>query len=165
MWVSASAANDADEPFVCGRMNPAIEPGSRVSLHFRLSLADGTLAEASAPGEPWTVTVGRDDLVEALERCLLGLRAGERRRCEIPAQEAFGPASDDAIHTLSRNAFPSELGVEVGQIIGFTTPAGQEIPGRVLDMTETEVTMDFCHPLAGHDLVFEVEILAVDPPA
>jgi FKBP-type peptidyl-prolyl cis-trans isomerase SlpA len=146
-------------------MNPAIEPGSRVSLHFRLSLADGTLAEASAPGEPWTVTLGRGDLLEALERCLLGLRAGEHRRYEIPALEAYGSARDDAIHTLPRSAFPPELGVEVGQVIGFTTPVGDEIPGRVQDVTETEVTVDFCHPLAGHDLVFEVEILAVEPGA
>ncbi len=144
-------------------LSPIIAPGSRVSLHFSLSLTDGTLAEASAPGKPWTVTVGSGDLFEALERCLLGLRAGERRRCEIPAQEAFGPVRDDAIHTLPRSAFPSELGVEVGQVIGFTTPAGQEIPGRVLNVTETEVTVDFCHPLAGHNLVFEVEILAVEP--
>lgn len=143
-------------------MNPAIEPGSRVSLHFRLCLADGTLAEASAPGAPWTVTVGGGDMIDALERCLLGLRAGERRRCEIPALEAFGAASDDAIHSVPRSAFPAELAVEAGQVIGFTTPAGQEVPGRVLDVTETEVTMDFSHPLAGHDLVFEVEILAVE---
>lgn len=143
-------------------MNPVIEPGSRVSLHFRLSLADGTLVEASAPGAPWTVTVGGGDMIEALERCLLGLRAGERRRCEIPALEAFGAASADAIHNVPRSAFPAELGVEAGQVIGFTTPAGQELPGRVLDVTETEVTMDFSHPLAGHDLVFEVEILAVE---
>ena len=146
-------------------MNPAIEPGSRVSLNFRLSLADGTLAEASAPGEPWTVTLGRGDLFEALELCLLGLRAGERRRYEIPAHQAYGPASDDVIHTLPRSTFPSELGVEAGQVIGFTTPAGQEIPGQVLSVTDTEVTVDFCHPLAGHDLVFEVEILTVEPSA
>ena len=146
-------------------MNPAIEPGSCVSLHFRLSLADGTLAEASAPGEPWTVTIGSGDLFVALDRGLLGLRAGEGRRCEIPAQEAFGPARDDAIHALPRSSFPPELGVEVGQVIDFTTPAGQETPGRVLDVTDTEVTVDFCHPLAGHGLVFEVEILAVEPAA
>lgn len=146
-------------------MNPIIEPGSRVSLHFSLSLADGTPVEASAPHEPWTVTIGSGDLIEALERCLLGLRAGERRRCEIPALDAFGPAHDAAIHTLPRDAFPPELNAEVGQVIGFSTPAGDEIPGHVLSVTETEVTVDFCHPLAGHDLVFEVEILAVDGPA
>ena len=146
-------------------VGPVIEQGSRVSLHFSLSLTDGTLAEASAPGEPWTVTIGSGDLFSALERCLLGLRAGERRRCEIPVQEAFGPARDDAIHALPRSSFPPELGVEAGQVIGFTMPVGQEAPGRVLDVTDTEVTVDFYHPLAGHDLVFEVEILAVEPAA
>jgi len=146
-------------------VSPVIEPGSRVSLNFTLSLADGTVAEASAPGEPWTVALGSGDLCEAMERCLLGLRAGERRRCEIPAHEAFGPPRDDAIHTLPRDSFPPHLAVEAGQVIDFATPSGQETPGLVVDVTATEVTVDFSHPLAGHDLVFEVEILAVEVAA
>jgi FKBP-type peptidyl-prolyl cis-trans isomerase SlpA len=143
-------------------IKPVIEPGSRVRLSFSLSLADGTLVDSAAPDAPLTITIGSGELIEALEHFLLGLSAGERRRFEIPAQQAFGPPQDDAIHTLPRSVFPPELAVEAGQVIGFAMPSGQETPGVVVAVAETEVTVDFSHPLAGHDLVFEVEILAVE---
>lgn len=144
---------------------PAIEPGCRVRLSFSLSLADGTLVDSATPEAPLAITIGSGELFEALEGFLLGLSAGERRRFEISAQQAFGPARDDAIHTLPRSVFPPELAVETGQVIGFAMPSGQETPGVVVAVAETEVTVDFSHPLSGHDLVFEVEILAVEPAA
>ncbi len=142
-----------------------IEPGSRVHLSFSLSLAEGTPVDSAAPEAPLAITIGSGELFEALEDLLLGLSAGERRRFEIPASQAFGPARDDAIHTLPRDVFPPELAVEAGQVIGFATPSGQEVPGVVVAVGETEVNVDFSHPLSGHDLVFEVEILAVEPAA
>jgi len=140
-----------------------IEPGSRVRLGFSLSLADGTLVDSAASDAPLAITIGSGELLDALEGFLLGLSAGERRRFEIPAEQAFGSARDDVIHTLPRNVFPPELAVEAGQVIGFAMPSGQEAPGVVVAVAETEVTVDFSHPLSGHDLVFEVEILAVEP--
>ncbi|MBI5612075.1 MAG: FKBP-type peptidyl-prolyl cis-trans isomerase [Gammaproteobacteria bacterium] len=145
--------------------NPVIEPGSRVRLSFSLCLADGTLVDSAAPEAPLVITIGSGELFDALEEFLLGLSAGARRRFEIPAEQAFGPARDDAVHTLPRSVFPPELAVEAGQVIGFAMPSGQETPGVVVAVAETEVTVDFSHPLAGHDLVFEVEILDVEPAA
>ncbi|OGI42040.1 MAG: hypothetical protein A2150_00020 [Candidatus Muproteobacteria bacterium RBG_16_64_11] len=141
-----------------------IQPGSRVRLSFSLSLADGTLVDSATPEAPMAITIGSGELFEALEDFLLGLSAGERRRFEISAEQAFGPARED-VHMLPRSAFPPELAVEAGQVIGFAMPSGQETPGLVVAVGETEVTVDFSHPLSGHDLVFEVEILAVEPAA
>ncbi len=65
---------------------------------------------------------------------------------------------------MLRDEFPPEMGLEPGMVVGFTLPSGEEVAGTVLEVMEHEVTVDFSHPLAGRDLVWEVEILEVKPP-
>lgn len=142
-----------------------VEPGSTVTLHYTLSLASGKQADTTRGGDPAVLVVGRSDLHPAFEERLLGLSAGERRRFEIPCMEAFGPSEPGNVHLLPLGEFPPGLRVEPGLVIGFDLPSGEEVPGTVVEISGSEVRVDFNHPLAGHDLVFEVEILSVEPPA
>jgi FKBP-type peptidyl-prolyl cis-trans isomerase 2 len=142
----------------------AIQYGSTVTLHYTLSLPDGWVVESTRGGEPAVVGVGRGEMLPGLEQRLLGLRAGERARFEIPCVEAYGPAGDPQLQSLAREAFPPDMPLEPGLVIGFETPNGAEVPGTIVEVSPREVIVDFAHPLAGHDLVFEVEILAVSPP-
>ncbi len=140
-----------------------IASGSQVQLHFRLRLADGTEVDTSYGGDALSVTLGQGELIEGLERRLLGLRPGDQRRFEIPALEAFGAIEEGTLSTLSRGDFPREVELAPGAVIAFATPQGDEVPGTIVGLGETEVVVDFSHPLAGHDLIFEVEILDVRP--
>ena len=143
-----------------------IEAGSRVTLHFSLRLEqDRRLVDSTADGGPMALVIGQGDLIEGLEQRLLGLQPGDKRRFEIPCAEAYGPARTDQVHILPRAQFPSTVTPEPGLVVGFETPGGDEVPGVIRQVSEQEVEVDFCHPLAGHDLIFEVEILAVEPPA
>ncbi len=141
-----------------------IKKGSRVTLYYTLSLADGKVADTTKKNEPLTIVLGESDLIPAFEHRLLGLRAGDKRRFEVPCMEAYGPSEVDNVHALPREEFPPEMKLESGLVIGFETPSGEEVPGTILEVSEKEVAVDFSHPLAGHDLVFEVEILDVKPP-
>ncbi|MHB8258219.1 MAG: FKBP-type peptidyl-prolyl cis-trans isomerase [Acidiferrobacterales bacterium] len=142
----------------------AVAEGCRVTLHFILQLRDGTLVDRSAEGEPLMITIGRGDLAAGLEQCLLGLSAGDKRHCEVAATDAYGPRREENIHVIPRAQFPPELAVEPGAVVEFTLPTGEGMPGRIMSVEETEVTVDFSHPLAGHDLILDVEILAVEFP-
>ena len=144
-------------------MENAIQPGSRVTLQYTLSLADGTVVDSTHAGEPATYTVGNGELIAFLEQRLLGLKAGERRHFEISATESQMPAHADAVQSLSRRDFPADMTLAPGQVIGFETPNGQEVPGLIVRVSGTEVVVDFSHPLAGRDLIFDVEILAIEP--
>ena len=144
-------------------MPNAIQPGSHVTLHYSLSLADGTVVDSTHAGEPATYTVGNGELVVFLEQRLLGLQAGERHHFEINAIESLMSAGSATVQTMARSDFPAELALAPGQVIGFETPNNQEVPGLILSVSETEVQVDFSHPLAGRDLIFDVEILAVTP--
>jgi len=144
-------------------MANAIQLGSRVTLHYTLSLTDDTVVDSTREAEPITFQVGSGALIEMLESQLFGLHTGEQRRFEISAAQSQLPASAEAIQVMARSDFPAELAIETGQVLGFVMPSGEEVPGLIVSISDTEVTVDFTHPLAGRDLIFDVEILAVEP--
>lgn len=140
--------------------------GSRVTMHFALQLADGMLVESSFDDTPITFVVADGNLDKGLELALIGLRAGDRQKLNLMPGQAFGDRDEAAFQTLARDRFPEDMQLEPGQIIGFSGENGEEIAGTVVEVGEPEVVMDFNHPLAGREIVFEVEILEVEnPPA
>lgn len=143
-------------------MAKIIQTDSRVSLHYTLSLADGTLVDGTTPSEPASFTMGNGELTEFLEQRLLGLKVGDQRHFTIAAAESYVPKDTESVQILMRSDFPAEMPVKPGQLLGFKTPDDGEIPGRILSVSATEVSVDFSHPLAGRDLVFDVEILAIE---
>lgn len=144
-------------------MTNIVQPGSRVTLHYTLSLRDGTPVDTTRERGPATFTIGSGELIGLLEHRLLGLVPGERRHFEISATEGEAMRQPDAVQHLPRAEFPANLDPEPGSLIAFTAPNGEEIAGQVLAVTDTEVVVDFTHPLIGRDLVFDVEIIAVEP--
>ena len=138
-----------------------IVDGYEVSLYFTLSLTDGTRVDGTQPGQPWQMVVGRGELPPGLDRCLLGLAVGERGRFFVAASEAFGEKDESAREVLPRTQFPADVDLIPGMAFGFTLPDGNEVMGQVVAVAEGGVEIDFTHPLAGHDLVFEVDIVAV----
>ena len=139
-----------------------IQTGSRVTLYYTLSLADGTIVDSTPPGEPASFTLGNGELIEFLEQRLLSLAVGDQRHFAIAAVESYMPKDPETVQTLARSDFPAEMTLEPGQLFGFKTPDDREIPGRILSVSPTEVSVDFSHPLMGRDLVFDVEIVAIE---
>lgn len=138
-----------------------IGPGCEVTMHFTLALEDGTVADASIDGEPMTFNMGDGTIIEGLEMVLYGLKAGEKQSLSIEARDTFGFPDPENIHNMSIKEFSEDLKIEEGMIIGFSTPSGDEIPGAILEIKDDEVKVDFNHPLAGHEVVFSVEIIEI----
>jgi FKBP-type peptidyl-prolyl cis-trans isomerase SlpA len=138
--------------------------GSKVTLHFSLKLADGMLVESSFDDQPETFVVGDGSLDRGLEMAIIGLRPGDRQTLTLMPGQAFGQRDPSAIQNLPRVKFPEDMALEPGQIIGFTNDEGEEVAGAVLTVEEQQVKVDFNHPLAGREIIFEVEILAVENP-
>lgn len=142
-----------------------VAAGSTVTLHYTLSLAaTGRVVDTTRDGEPLRLVVGESDLLPAFERCLLGLETGDVRSFEIESRDAYGAEDIADIQAMPRSDFPPDMKLEAGMVIGFDLPSGEEVPGTIVEVSEHEVQVDFSHPLAGHDLVFAVEILHVEPP-
>jgi len=145
-------------------MSDAIDSKSKVTLHFTLSLADGTLAETThIRKKPAEMAMGDGSLPPNFEKCLVGLKTGDKKSFDIACKEAFGDVNMDKIHTMSRSQFPDDevQKLEEGVIMSFNMPNGQPVAGVIHKIDKEEVVVDFNYPLAGHDVRFDVEIIDV----
>jgi FKBP-type peptidyl-prolyl cis-trans isomerase SlpA len=130
-------------------------------MHFALSLADGTEAISTFGDEPLEFTWGDGTLRPGLELALLGLRAGDEQTLTLLPEQAYGLHDDALVHDMPRADFPDLIDPEVGQIIAFASPTGEETAGSIRAVDGETVSVDFNNPLAGHDVVFRVLILDV----
>ena len=142
-------------------MKYPVSPESTVTLHLSLTLEDGTVAESTFDDAPLTFTLGDGTLVEGLELGLYGLRAGDTQRLSLFPEQAYGLRDPEKVHFLPRTDFPADMALEPGCVIGFDTPEGEELAGMVAAAEGDAVEVDFNHPLAGHVVIFDVEIVEV----
>ncbi len=134
-------------------------------MHFSIILTDGTEAASTFDDEPTTFVMGDGSVSEGLELALYGLSAGDKQSLTMQPDQAFGPRDDAKVQPMPRANFDPEMELEPGLIIGFTTPDGHEVAGVVHELQGQDVIIDFNHPLAGMEVVFEVEVLEVVAPA
>ncbi len=145
-------------------MTAQVNGNSAVLVHFTLKLADGTTAESTqGNGKPALFRLGDGSLSAPLEQ--RADRPAGRDECAFTLQPeaAFGAENPDLIQFFSRRDF-NETGVpDVGTIMLFTAIDGSEMPGVVREVAEDSITVDFNHPLAGHPVTFDIEVLEIDP--
>jgi FKBP-type peptidyl-prolyl cis-trans isomerase SlpA len=143
--------------------HPSIGNNSKVVMHYRITLEDGTVADSTwEENEPIAFTIGDGSLLPALEQALFGLGAGTRERFTFSPEQGFGYRDTANIHDMPRDDFDAAMPLEPGMVVGFSLPNGEELPGMVLEVAEAFVRVDFNHPFSGHQLDFEVEILSVE---
>ena len=90
------------------------------------------------------------------------MRVGELKTITIPAERAYGPYNDALILDIDRDSLPEGLNPEVGQRLGAKDPDGKTRTFTVIDVSETSITVDANHPLAGKDLTFEIELVEIE---
>jgi len=134
----------------------------QVTLHFSILLEEGDEVDSTRAGKPAVFVVGDGNLLPGFESALFGMTAGDAAQLEIPAVDAFGERVEGNVQRLPRSRFPNADELEEGLIVSFAAPDG-ELPGVVRKLWEETVEVDFNHPLAGRDLVFDVSILKVQP--
>ena len=132
-----------------------------VTLHFTVCLADGQLLDSTRNrSEPVSFTVGDGNLIEGFEKAIFGLKAGDKRSMLIQAKDAFGDWQEGNVQTFDRNTFVDTT-LEIGLIVSFADKSKAELAGVVKELTADKVIVDFNHPLASRDLLFEVDIISV----
>jgi FKBP-type peptidyl-prolyl cis-trans isomerase SlpA len=143
-----------------------VQPGSFLTLHYRLSGPDGqALVDTFAQG-PATLSMGTGELSAAIEARLMGLEEGTHARFELEAGEAFGQRSRELLQRVSRAVLiehgdPDEQ-YAVGDVVQFPTPDGQgAYAGVVRESGPDSLLFDFNHPLAGQPVSFEVHLIGV----
>ena len=143
-----------------------VQPGSFLTLHYRLSGPDGADLVNTFNDKPATLSMGAGELAPAMEARLLGLAEGTHESFDLAAGEAFGERNPDMLQRVKRSLL-DELGdpeeqYHVGDVVQFPTPDGQGAYAGVLREVDGDVLVfDFNHPLAGRPVTFEVKLIGV----
>ncbi|WP_121630244.1 FKBP-type peptidyl-prolyl cis-trans isomerase [Tropicibacter alexandrii] len=138
-----------------------VKSGDTVRIHYTGTLTDGTTFDSSDGRDPLEFTIGSGQIIPGLEKAIPGMEVGEKKRVEIPADEAYGQPNPQAIQSVPRTEIPDNIPLDLGTQLQVQTPTGQVMPVTVVEVTEEQVTLDANHPLAGKDLVFDFELVAI----
>jgi FKBP-type peptidyl-prolyl cis-trans isomerase SlpA len=142
-----------------------VKTGSHVTLHYRLSLADGTDIVNTFGDKPGTLLIGAGQIAPPLEDILVGLKVGRHSTFQLGAGEAFGARNPDLVQRVSLAVLRENGMVDddftPGEVIEFNASDGGRYAGVLKEIGETSALFDFNHPLAGQALMFEVKIIGI----
>ena len=135
--------------------------GDTVRMHYSGSLADGTQFDSSAGREPLEFTLGSGQIIPGLDSAVTGMETGDKKQVVVEPSEAYGDRDPARVQAVPREQIPADIPVDPGTQLQMQTPDGQAIPVIVTQATDTEVTIDANHPLAGQQLTFDVELVEI----
>ena len=146
--------------------SPAVAYGDTLALRYALRLRDGTeIVSNFDESEPDTLTLGDGTLAQTLEQWLIGVVPGERHVFLLDPWQAFGVGQPELVQTLPGSDLPAGMEFEVNSLVEFSMPNGQTVAGRILEIADDAIKVDFNHPLADLAIEFEVEIIPDCPLA
>ena len=138
------------------------QKGDTVKVHYTGKLEDGTVFDSSHNrNEPIEFTLGQQNMIAGFERAVEGMSVGDTKTAEIPANEAYGTKKEDMIIQVPKAEIPANIKPEVGQQLAMQGNDGQQIPVTVTEINDGGITLDANHPLAGKDLIFELELVQI----
>jgi len=137
-------------------MNP-IRQGDKVRIAYKIKLEDGSIYESSEASGPLDFVVGAGEVLGPLEEGVIGMEAGDSKIINIPADKGYGVRKEERIFQMPKTKAPAIY--EVGKSVTVYRADGKPIPVKVIGENEESFIIDGNHPLAGHDLTFEITLL------
>ena len=144
-----------------GAGGPPAGEGNTVQVQYTGRLKDGTIFDTSVGKDPLEFTLGAGQMIPGFERAVLGMKVGETKTVTIPSADAYGPHIDGLTAEVSRSEMPEGMTPRVGQKLQVMGDNGRVSNVTITAVTETMVTIDANHPLAGKDLIFEIKLLSI----
>ena len=138
-----------------------VEKGNNVKVHYTGTLTDETVFDSSREREPLAFTVGAGQMIEGFDAAVVGMKVGESKKVTIPAEKAYGPKSEEAMIKVPKTQLPEGMSPEVGMQLEATQQDGRSQVLVVAEVLDEEVILDANHPLAGKDLIFDIEMMEI----
>ncbi len=135
--------------------------GDKVKIHYTGRLESGEIFDSSKGREPLAFKIGDKSMIPGFENAVIGMNLGETKIEKIPSKDAYGEHQEQLVFTMDKESLPEDLNVEVGNELDMHGKNGECIPVAVTDLTEDSITLDANHPLAGKDLIFEIQLVEI----
>jgi len=133
-----------------------VKQGDTVRIHYVGKLEDGTIFDTSEGGASLELKLGKGEFILGLEEGLIGMNIGERKTIVMPAAKAYGAHFPERVFEYDRARLEGMNPPQIGQQMQMYRADGHPITATVTGMSESSITLDCNHPLAGKDLTFEV---------
>ena len=139
-----------------------VKKGDKIKIHYHGTLNDGSIFDSSREREPLEFEVGSGMVIPGFDDGVMNMKVGDKKTINIPFTEAYGPVQEQMIIDFLRNQFPEELKPEAGMQLQMSDQNGQNFPVIVVSSNEETVKLDANHPLAGKDLIFDLELMEIE---
>ena len=138
-----------------------VKKGDKVKVHYHGKLNNGETFDSSKGREPLEFEVGGGMVIKGFDKGVAGMNVGEKKTINIPYNEAYGPRNPEMLIEIPKANFPKELDLEIGLPLMVNSENGQNFQVVVSQIKETAVILDANHPLAGADLIFDIELVEI----
>ena len=134
---------------------------SKVKVHYTGKLANGEVFDTSDGKEPIEFTLGQGQLIPGFEKGLIDMKLNEKKTINMTKDEAYGEVNETLIQEVKKTDLPQDMEPKVGMGLVSKSPEGQEINLMVVEVKEETIVIDGNHPLAGKDLIFDLEVVEI----
>ena len=138
-----------------------VKSGDKVKVHYHGRLTSGETFDSSSGRQPLEFEVGSGMVIKGFDDGVTGMAVGEKKTINIPFDEAYGPRNPDMVIEMPRDKFPKDLEIEPGMPLGMKDQQGQQFEVTIVEIKDDVVLLDANHPLAGQDLVFDLELVEI----
>src|SRR5690606_2669903 len=138
-----------------------VKENDTVKVHYTGKLEDGQIFDSSLEREPLEFTLGQGQLIPGFENGILNMSVNQKKTIHIPSNEAYGQVQDELFQEVPRKDLPEDIKPEIGMGLVSRTPDGQDIQLVISEVKEESIIVDANHPLAGKDLIFDIEIVEI----
>ena len=139
----------------------AAKNGDSVKIHYTGTLEDGTTFDSSAGRDPLKFTLGGGQVIVGFNEAVTGMEVGEKKNVIIPADKAYGQRNEKMVIIALKDQIPSDFTPEIGQQVEMDGENNEKIVARIIEITDKEIILDANPPLAGKELAFDIELVAI----
>lgn len=138
-----------------------VKTGDKIKVHYHGKLTNGETFDSSEGRSPLEFEVGSGMVIKGFDDGVTGMSVGEKKTVNIPFDDAYGPRNPEMLVEFPKDKFPSDMELEIGMPLMMNNGAGQQFQVTVVEIKEENVILDANHPLAGQDLVFDIELVEI----
>jgi peptidylprolyl isomerase len=142
-----------------------VKNGDKIKVHYHGKLRSGEVFDSSQGREPLEFTVGSGQVIKGFDQGVMGMQPGDKKTVEIGMVDAYGEKQQEMLIEMPKTQFPDDMKPEEGMQLMMNNGAGQSFPVVIAEVHEDSVVLDANHPLAGQDLIFDLELVEIAPPA
>ncbi len=139
-----------------------VQKGDKVNVHYHGKLTDGSTFDSSLGREPLEFQAGAGQVIKGFDDAVLNMTVGEKKTVNIPVLHAYGERNEDMVMEYPISEFPADMNPELGMELQMGDNAGNVFPVVIVEVGEETVVLDANHPLAGQDLIFELELVSIN---